>query len=395
MTCGAAGEIAGALRLIQAEGHVWRGELVVAERRALEAAGALSPGGAAWLRALGQATVAAAKLGKLDEVEAMVREVSGVAPDFGARSAQIVCLCWGANYLIFGGRYAVADEIMAIVAELAGDLSEIELQAVALVHQVRSVRSSISGDLGAGLNGLEAALLAFEQAGDLRNACTVRCNMGYLYCELGDFERAEVALRHALAAADRMGLHELVAAVLHNLGRVLGLRGNLDEARTLEQRAVDSFVEQGEQRLEGVARTYLAEILIASGDFQAAGGEAERAVEILGVAPSLRVAAWGAVARARLGQGLIETALVAAREAVADLAKLGEIEEGEAAVRLVYVDCLTRNGAEVQARAALAQARAWLLDRAARISEPSWRQRFLADVPANAKILASDDARIL
>jgi tetratricopeptide (TPR) repeat protein len=395
MVCGATDEVAGALRLIQAEGHVWRGELALAEHRARDAAGFLVAGSAPSLRALGQVIVAAAKLGKLDDVEEKAREVSAIAPDFGARSAQIVCLCWGANHLIFGGRYAVADEIMTIVGELAGDLSEIELQAVALVHQVRSVRSSISGDLGAGLSGLEAALLAFEQAGDLRNACTVRCNMGYLYCELGDFERAEVALRHALSAADRMGLHELVAAVLHNLGRVLGLRGHLDEARQLERQAVESFVDQGQQRLEGVARTYLAEILIAGGDFEAARDEAQRAVEILQVAPALRAPALGAGAGALLGQGRVDEALALAREAMADLMQLGEIEEGEAAVRLIHAQCLQRSGAVDEAREALQAARAWLVARAARISEPSWRQRFVNDVPTNAKILASGDARIL
>jgi tetratricopeptide (TPR) repeat protein len=394
VTAGAAGERAGALRLIQAEGHVWRGELALAEHCALLAAADLPVGGAAWLRAQGQAVVAAAKLGKLDDVEAQVREVSRVAPDFGARSAQIISLCWGANYLIFGGRYAVADEIMAIVGELAGDLSEIDLQAVALVHQVRSVRASIAGDLGACLNGLETALLAFEQAGDLRNACTIRCNMGYLYCELGDLERAEVALRHALAAADRMGLRELAAAVLHNLGRVLGLRGNLGEARRLERQAADSFVEQGEQRLEGVARTYLAEILIAADEHAAGRAEAERAVELLSVAPSLRVAALGTVARALLGEGQGAFALAKAREAATELDLLGEIEDGEAAVRLVLIECLDRQGAADEAAQALARARDWLLLRASRISEPAWRQRFLNDVPQNAQILALVNARI-
>ena len=386
---GAAGEQAGSLRLIQAEGHVWRGELALAECRALEAAAYLPRGSAGGLRAQGQAVIAAAKLGRLDEVEAQVREVSCIAPDFGARSAQIVCLCWGANYLMFGGRHAVADEIMAIISDLAGDLSEIDLQAVALVHQVHSVRASIAGDLGASLSGLETALLAFEQAGDLRNACTVRCNMGYLYCELGDFERAEVALRHALGAATRMGLRELAAAVLHNLGRVLGLRGNLDEARRLEQDAIDSFVDQGEPRLEGVARTYLAEILVASGHLAAAHDEAIRAVEILHVAPALRVAAQAMVARTLLRQGRGAEATRAARQAAADLAQLGEIEEGEAAVRLVLVDCLDAGGEHEESLAVLAQARDWLLARAARISEPSWRARFMSEVPTNAKLLAS------
>ena len=63
------------------------------------------------------------------------------------------------------------------------------------MHQVRAARASAAGDLGRCLGGLESALQAFEQAGDLRNACAVRTNLGYVYCELGDFQRAEAALR--------------------------------------------------------------------------------------------------------------------------------------------------------------------------------------------------------
>jgi len=388
MTCGAADETACELRLIQAEGHVWRGEFVLALQRADEAATGLAPGSAAWLRAHGHAIIAAAKHGELERVESLVRLVSEVMPEFGARSAQVISLSWGANYLIFGGRYGAADSLMSIIAELAGDLSEIDLQAVALVHQVRSIRASVGGDLGGCLNGMELALSAFEQAGDMRNACAIRTNMGYVYCELGDLQRAEAALRHALTAADRMGLHDLTAAILHNLGRVLGLLGQLDEAKRLEQKAIDSFGEQGEPRLEGVARVYLAEILIAGGEFVPAEREAKEAVETLIVAPALRVAALGALARALLAQGKLDDAYTTARDALAALETLGEVEEGESSVRLVHAECLARRGAADEARAAILAAKARLLTRAARIGEAAWRQRFLSDVPANAQVLA-------
>jgi tetratricopeptide (TPR) repeat protein len=388
MECGASGEAASALRLIQAEAHVWRGEHQEAERRALEAAAGLTAGNASWLRAQGQAIIAAAKHGKLDQVERQVRLVGESTPAPGARGAQIVCLSWAANYLIFGGRFPAADALMALIASQAGDLAEVDLQAVALVQQVRAARASASGDLGGCLGGLEAALNAFEQAGDVRNTCAVRSNLGYVYCELGDFERAEAALRHALAAADRMGLHDLTAAVLHNLGRVLGLRGDLDQAQRLERLAIESFHAHGDPRLEGVARTYLSEILTAAGEFGAAEREALAASEMLSVSPSLRVPALGAVARARLGQGDTVRALVAAREAQEALDALGEIEEGESGVRLAYAEALAATGASEQARAALCTAHDRLTARAARIGELAWRQRFLNDVPVNARILA-------
>jgi len=388
LSCGATGEAAGALRLVEAESHVWRGEFVEAERHALAAASACVPGSAAWLRALGSALVSAAKQGKLDVVEEVVGRVSDAHPEAAARGAQISCLAWGATYLIFGGRIAAARRAHGLVSEISRGLPDLDPQAQALIQQVRSFRASASGDLGGCLAGLESALVSFEIAGDLRNSCSTRANLGYVYCELGDFARAESALRQALAETARMGLHELAAAVQHNLGRVLGLRGQLAEAAHLERQAIASVQKLGEPRVEGVARTYLSEILAAGGDYAGAEREAGLAVETLRVAPSLRVAALGALARARLGRGDAASALAASSEAAAELVALGEIEEGESSVRLTHAEALAQNGADAEARVALETARERLLARAARIEELAWRERFLNDVPVNARILA-------
>jgi tetratricopeptide (TPR) repeat protein len=390
MASGARAEEAGALRLIQAEAHVWRGELGEAERQALAAAETLAAGGAAWLRAQGEAIIAAGKHGRLDVIERQIRLVGDTprAADAAARNAQIICLSWAANYLVFGGRIDAADALMQRITEQADDATQVEPQARGLVHQVRAARASAAGDLGRCLSGLEWALQAFEQAGDLRNALSVRANLGYVYCELGDFQRAEAALRQALGAADRMGVYDVTAAVLHNLGRVLGLRGELTEAGELERRAIDDFGRQGDPRLQGAARTYLAEILIAAGDYAAAEREAATAIETLAVAPSLQVAALGVSSRARLGRGDLEGALESARAAHDALERLGEIEEGESMVRLAFAEALELTGARDDARRALAVAHQRLLARAERIEEPAWRTRFLHAVPVNARILA-------
>jgi tetratricopeptide (TPR) repeat protein len=388
---GALGERAGKLRLIAAEAHVWRGELAEAERLAQAAAVDLPVGGAAWLRALAQAIVAAGKHGRLEAVERQVAEVeaSPLTADPSVRSARIISLGWGAHFLVFGGRYAVADPLIAAIGALAGESdAALDPQALGLLHQVRAVRASAAGDLGGCLSGLESALQAFEKAGDLRNACAVRSNLGYVYSELGDFQRAEAALREALGACDRMGLHDLSATVHHNLGRVLGFGPELAEAERLERMAVDAFQRQGEPRLEGLARVYLAEILMARGDFSGAGAEAVTAVAALTVAPAIRVAALGALARARLGGGDLAGGLAAAREAHAALERLGEIEEGESIVRLTYAEALAAAGEKAEARKALAAARERLLARAERVADLDWRQRFLNEVPVNARILA-------
>ncbi|MFL5306281.1 MAG: protein kinase domain-containing protein [Polyangia bacterium] len=387
---GAVGDTIGRLRLVQAESHVWRGELAQAEARALEAAAALPWGGVDWFRARGQAIIAAAKRASLDVVEEQVRQIEAVtsSEDPDVRSARIICLSWAASYLIFGGRYAVADPLMGMIGKLADADAVLDPQALALLQQVRAVRASSAGDLGRCLTGLEAALQAFEQAGDVRNACTVRTNLGHVYCELGDFQRAEAALRQALLASERMGLHEVSAGVLHNLGRVLGFGKELGEAQRLERAAVDAFCRQGERRLEGAARIYMTDILIAAGDLDGAAREAGAAVETLAVAPSLQVAALAALARARLAAGDVGDGLAAARHAHEALERLGEIEEGESAVRWTYAEALRAAGDDEAANAALLVARQRLLAHAERIADVGWRQRFLNEVPINAKILS-------
>jgi tetratricopeptide (TPR) repeat protein len=235
ISCGATGEDAGALRYIEAEGHVWRGEFAEAERRALEAAGARTTASAPWLRAIGSAIVSAAKQGKLDVVEELVGRVSAASPEAAARGAQISCPAWGATYLIFGGRMPppISSWRSSRRSRAASPMST-RRHRRSSTRCARSVRRPRATS-GVASRGLEAALVSFEQAGDMRNSCIVRSNLGYLYGELGDFVRAEAAMRHALAAADRMGLREVSAAVQHNLGRVLGWRGQTSEAGRLER----------------------------------------------------------------------------------------------------------------------------------------------------------------
>ncbi|HLK91992.1 MAG TPA: protein kinase [Polyangia bacterium] len=388
---GASGELLGKLGLIAAEAHVWRGELEEAERRALAAAADLPAGGAAWLRALAQAIIAAGKHGRLQAVEEQVRLVEGapLTAEPTIRSARIVALAFGANFLLFGGRHEIADPLIAALGALAGASdAALDPQALGLLHQLRAMRASAAGDLGRCLTGFESALQAFEQAGDLRNACAVRSNLGYVYSELGDFQRAEAALRQALGACDRMGLFDLSAAVQHNLGRVLGLGRELGEAERLEREAIQAAQRQGDPRLEGMARIYLGEILLARGDFAGAAVEAAAAVEVLAVAPTLQVAARGTLARARLGGGDLAGALDAAREAQTALERLGEIEEGDSMVRLTFAEALLAAGEAAQAHAALEAAREHLLVRAERVGDLGWRERFLYQVPVNARILA-------
>ncbi|MGK4003969.1 protein kinase [Sorangium sp. So ce1036] len=387
IACGPASRTLGELRLVEAEAHVWRGELALAEQRGTEAVERLAPGTAAWFSAIKQVAVAAGKLGGFERVERWMSAAQAAeAAQEGALVAKHMCLGEGALLLAFGGRYAIADALIEAIEGDGTDLAAREVEVVARLHEARSIRALVSGDPGACLVGLEAALEAFERAGDRGNACAVRMNVGYMHAELGDFEGAEAMLRSALAGAEWMGLHELAAATLSNLGHVLGYRGRLEEAQRTEREAIALLQRLGDPRTEGSARTYLARIALLARDFEGAEREACTAAEILQSAPPLRAAAVAVRARALLGLGRFDEGLSAAGEAYSMLRALGAIEEGESSVRLVYAEALEANGMEADCAAAIAAAKERLLERAAKISDPVWRERFLT-LPDNRKTL--------
>ncbi len=275
----------GPLLLVKAEADVWRGELGAAEESALAAAEVLPPGSAAWFRALTHAVVSAGKLGGTPRIEARAEQVAATAPAPGARSAQIVCLGECATHLLYGGRYAEADAILARLRRAVPEPALLDAPVAGQLQQIIALRALYEGDPASSLEGYEAALSAYEQASDRRSACVVRCNLGCIFNELGDFESAEEALRAALAGATRMGLDDLAAAVMANLGQALAQRGRLDEARLFSQRAVDAFHRLGDPRMEGVSRTYLAKVDIIRGDLDRAEAEARAAARLLAVAP--------------------------------------------------------------------------------------------------------------
>jgi tetratricopeptide (TPR) repeat protein len=390
--CGAEGDELGALLLVEAEARLWRGELALGEACGIQASQLWSPGSAEWFKSHHSAVVAACKLGEPDRLErclAEVRAVVGEGPS--AAAARYRCLTACASSLALSGRYAAADEALAELATL----SPPDALSAAMAHESRAFRASARGDSLACLEDFEAALLAFEEGEDRRNATMTRGNVGFIRLELGDLEPAEATLRIALATADRMGLSDVAAVTRCNLGFVLSSRGQIDEARTLYRDSIHAFQRQGSARNEGLALAYLAQANLASGDTLAAENDARSAVTVLHAMESLRPVPMAVLARALIAEGRPDEALAAAAAAYEALQALGSIEEGEALVRLAYGEALAACERAVEAAHVFESARKRLLERAAAIRDPVWQHRFLTNVPENARTLASCQSSVI
>ncbi|WP_437573711.1 protein kinase domain-containing protein [Sorangium sp. So ce887] len=385
--CGAAGDTAGRLRRVQAEADVWRGELPLAVERATEAIERIERGSAAWFSAIMQVVIASYKMGRLDEIERWMSLAADAEATVDAQSVKLVCLANGATVLSVVGRYAEARALIEIVERALTNSNVRDVGPLAQLHEARSCYAMCTGDMVAGARGMEATSLAFEQAGDRRNACSSRGSLGAIYVELGDFERAEAVLRAVVEEADRMHLHDLKMASEANLALALAYRGQLAEGRAFAESAASASRRSGIARTELFARSYLAKICVALGDFEAAEAEARAAVALVQSAPTLGVPAYAVLARALLGLGRIDEAVRTATEANSMLESFGTLEEGESLVRLTYAEALSASGRQHEAIAAIASARTALLARAEKLIDPTWRERFLRDVPDNARTL--------
>ncbi|WP_437717224.1 protein kinase [Sorangium sp. So ce448] len=391
---GASGRDLGALRLVQAEAHLWRGELSATEARATEAVALLDPGSSAWYRALTAALIGASKLGAVERAGAWAARLAATAPDEGALSAVVLCLSWCAAELMLANQHATADALLEQSLRLAGDPPAVDDAAVGGLHQTVAFRAALAGDQAAAVDALEVAVGAFGRAGDRRQACSVQLNMGFMLTELGALERAEQLLRAAVVQATRMDLHEVLATARQNLGNALLQAGQIDEARALLEQAIDASRRQGNRRMEGLSRAYLARAALLSGDGEAAAREAAAAAALLDVAPLLRAVALAVLARARMERGPegAAEALIHAQEAFRLIEDAGMAEEGESLIRLTYAEALRAAGERERAAQIIEAARSRLLERAAKIGRPALRRSFLEGIPENARALALAEA---
>ena len=406
----ASGEMLGALRLLQAEAHKWRGSASEAEQAAVEAMNRFALGSPLWYVAAAETGSMRLRLGRHRELAELAREVQSQGlvgfvepvsvaaprsshanfsslppgPTMGAAVSAVARL---AGSLLHDGQHALAEALIDEINRVVGPVAEHDYGVAARLYALHASRALCYGDPAASLQSTELSIPSFAFTGDRRNACLGRVNAAHAMLQLGDPRQAEVALRSALADAERMGLHNVSALARQNLGPALGRQGKIPAALAIEQEAVDTFAAQENRRQEGRARAYLAEILARSGELEAAEAEARTSAQRVATIPPLRAFSLAVLSQILLARGRNDAALDAAREGLDLLLSTGGMEEGESLLRLVYAESLAAVGHEAAAVDAIDVAHQRLAARAARISDPGWRKSFCERVPENARTL--------
>jgi tetratricopeptide (TPR) repeat protein len=304
------------------------------------------------------------------------------------KTEQVSCVARACSQLLFVGRVDEADKMIDRALAPDVDLASLGPGARARVYAFRAARAMHLGDTGAFVQNTETGLTYFESMGQARNVCMQRGNLAYAYAELGEFARAEDVLKQLLATTERLGLPRIAAYALQNLSTTLESAGRAPEARASATRAAELGKEIRDPRAEGAARIYLSRIVLDAGEVEAALTEAQAAVDKLAQHTPLLALARAILAAALVRAGRREEAHTEIEAAMTFVESHGGIEDGEARVRLVYVEVLSALGEHERARDAILAARERLITRAARITNPAWRESFLTRVPDNVRTMS-------
>ena len=388
LACDPSGEARGLFHLIAAEAYRYKGEPSREQTAAMEAMELLPRGDTRWCIAAGQAAIASGKLGDRERLSSVARELIELGREGRASGRMVVAAARASIPLLLAGLREPAEGLLAHVQQHGDAIAWSDPGVAAWIHLARGTHAAEIGEVAAALLHMEEAASKFEEAGDVRGACAQSANIGWTALEAGEPEKAERALREGIGRAGALGLSHVVSNASIYLGLLLARRGEHAEAAVLVSDAVTVFQAGENHRMEAVARRALAEVLAGVGELARAEGQALRATQLAERMPPIRAYSMATLADVLRARGRPEEALSAAQEASRVLAEQGHMVQGEARVRAALVEALAATGRDGEAREALAAARAWLEARAERFERGRKRERFLRDVPDNARLLA-------
>ncbi|MBK9262674.1 MAG: protein kinase [Polyangiaceae bacterium] len=374
------------MRLVHAVAYRWIGKLPETKQAAEDAMALFPRGSTAFHAALGHLIIACGNLGDADRIREIANEHANLEAEGVTSEGHIISASRLAVALVRVGEPERAHEVLAAAQKLAFRHSVTSPFVLAWLDVARSEAALHEADLTSYVRRIERAVENFTSAGDMRNTCLQRVNIGNAYVHLGAYALAENAFRQALAMAEPMQL-DFVSSILANLGHALAHLGNLDEARKVEFAALERVIKQGNRRGQGFISIYMSVIMRLAGDKDGALAMAKRALEVSEGAPAIRAYALALMAGIAIAKNKEFDALVYSREATDILNRLEGIEEGESLIRWTHALALRAAGHDQEAEKHIADARERLLKKAERITDPKWRQSFLEQVPDNARVM--------
>jgi len=359
IACGAAGEALGALRLVQSEALLWRGELAASEREAALAMYDLPPGSARWYKAALGLLMQSASLGREEQIGQFIRQLID-SPTQQRSAAQTMAFALAHRLLAMTGAHVLARMFFDRLDEIDREVKR-EPEITAMVPGGQFYWwTYVDWDPWARLQACERCARECELVGDAMNLAMARIHVGWARTGLGAWREAEHVLRDTLAS--------------------------FGEAAEVEHEAIPRLFAANNWVFGALARAELARIALATGDVATAIEQARSAAGALTRVPAVRVRALAILSSALLAGGDSAAAYAAAREGSALCDQLEIVTEADPLLALAYANALEARGETPAAAAVIARAAGRLAERAARIPEPELRRSMLEGIPEHVEL---------
>jgi tetratricopeptide (TPR) repeat protein len=384
---GATGETLGKLLYLRAEAHRWYGETQAVFECSTQAAKHLPESSSLWLLAKVTAAIAATALGDLGPMPAIAMLLC-VLIEGGASEGKV--LVAAARIAAQLSRYRAAPEterrlfgLLSTAVKSCKDERAVGIVLAALATDA-SHRDELEAAIDLGTRAHEHSM----RSGDVRTTGTTLANHAYTLMLVGQYGRAETALREVLTLAERASIRGQESLAKHNLGPTVAHNGDLAAGEAFERAAIAMYEEQRDKRMLAASRYYLGRMLIARNNAKEALEEMDRACEAIAETPAMIALTLAGRAFALLALGRIPEALGAAERAVEILEEHGGRVEEPRTVKLALAETLLASGQSPRAMKIISSLAMELLERANRLRDPELRRSFLHDVEDHARIFA-------
>ncbi len=385
----ARGETLGQLRLVQAIALYWLGSFDSARTHAEQAIEALPEGSTGWFGALGHWVMARERQGRIDTLAEVEARIANVPGELG--SAQIVALSRLAVTMTNSGALVAARRLASSIRERMDRENVGEPVVYAWLDRAFAERARFVGDHARELARRTSALERFTAAGDVRNACHERAQLGAALLRIGAHDEAERALTDALGIAEPMKLF-VVGTIKATLGFAAFRRGKAELAKRHLADAIALAVNGGDRQLEAAARCHLVLVHTLEKNDEAAISQSDIALELSQPFPALRAQALGVRAAALLFAARPHDALANVQQATRLIDHHGGAGEAESLIRLTHALALSQTGDDERAARRIRDARTRVLALAERLTEARHKRAFLERITENKRILELAEA---
>lgn len=375
--------------LVATVAHRWLGDYTDALRAAEEAMVRAARGETVWHAAFGHQVMAYGYLGRKDRLLQCVDELSAIEEEEGiSTEAHIVSACRLAVFVIRAGVTQLGKKIAREAHARVPNKSSAGPIVRAWLACARAEIALVEADPAAYLRRCEAAVDAFTEAADVRNACLARTSVGHAYMLLGGNDRASFVLRRAIEIAEPMKL-DFTPLAKATLAHCAMRTGHTGESLKLIDEALEMCRSRHDKPREAEVLAIASRMRMQKGEHALAANLARSALALMDTDETTgkRAAALAVLANALIHQKQAPAALAPATEAVAILDRIGGLESAESLVRTVHGLALIENGQESEGCRRLNDARNALLANARKVTDARFKRSFLDGSPDHQRLL--------